>query len=103
MCVSFLSGMQIPCGSALTDLSGLLRSPDFDQDGYYDHNLDCNWTIVTEPGHVVLLLAQEEEFDIEASGWCEYSDQLVYTGSLKCIPQALWDIQCRFDNIKVKT
>ena len=82
--------MQIPCGGALTDLSGLLRNPDFDQDGYYDHNLDCNWTIITEPGHVVLLLAQEEVFDIEASEWC---DNIDYT----CIPQ------CRFDNIKVIT
>ena len=97
MFVWFPSGIQTRCGRTLSKTSGVLQSPDFDQDGYYDHNLECDWTIVTEPGLIVLLLTQAESFDIEA-GFCKYS-AIYYSGRLRCSPTV--DSECRYDNVKV--
>ena len=75
----------------------MLQSPDFDQDGYYDHNMNCKWTIVTEPGFVILLRTTEEKFDVEHSErWCLYYG----ITHVKCL---LAPIRCRFDRIKVGT
>ena len=84
--------------------SGVFRSPDIDNDGYYDNNLNCSWTIVTETDRLVLLLPQVEQFDVEASSSCRfyfgssYFDSS-YTGLLQC---HIWmDTECRFDSVKL--
>ena len=77
----------------MTDPSGVFHTPDFDEDGFYDKYLDCNWTIVVEPGYIVLLLIQEGMFDLEQSVWCLYNEMML------CY--AIKDDGCRFDRIKV--
>ena len=43
------------CGGYLTDTAGWLSSVDLDNDGKYDRNLDCLWTIVAKEGHKIFL------------------------------------------------
>ena len=41
----FLSVPTKDCGGILTDISGWITSPDLDEDGRYDFNLNCTWII----------------------------------------------------------
>ena len=41
------------CGDKLTSSSGVIESPDEDNDGLYDHNLNCSWTVTAGKGFVV--------------------------------------------------
>ena len=43
----------IPCGSSITDLSGLIKFPDFNQDGLYDNFMKCRWVIEAIEGQLI--------------------------------------------------
>ena len=58
------------CGGLLTEPSGFIHSPDVDNDGYYDSNQNCFWTI-TAPAEQVIFL-KFLEFDIEFHVDCDY-------------------------------
>ena len=36
------------CGGTLTRLSGQIQSPDEDNDGVFDHGVECEWTLIFE-------------------------------------------------------
>ena len=38
--------------------SGFITSPDYDNDGLYDKNVDCLWTIQVEEGHFIRYMFQ---------------------------------------------
>ena len=46
---------QIECGGNLTEPSGFLHSPDHDNDGKYETNQDCYWTLTALEHQVINL------------------------------------------------
>lgn len=44
----FYTGFSLPCGGALDSSYGWLSAPDRDEDGLYDFNLNCLWTVETQ-------------------------------------------------------
>ena len=56
-CFHIFSKTDIPCGDTVTELPGLIMSPDLNQDGLYDNFMYCKWTIESFDGLLV-------EFDI---------------------------------------
>ena len=42
---AFLAAQSKDCGGIVTKPSGWITSPDLDQDGFYDFNLNCSWII----------------------------------------------------------
>ena len=40
------------CGGVLTDISGWITSPDLDEDGRYDFNLNCTWIIEVDEKNI---------------------------------------------------
>ena len=36
------------CGGTLTNTSGQIQSPDEDNDGVFDHGVECEWTLLFE-------------------------------------------------------
>ena len=58
------------CGEVLNDSSGTLRSPDSDNDGLYDHNMDCRWIIAVHQDTRVEFKILS--MDIEQHETCEY-------------------------------
>ena len=72
----------------------MLRSPDFDADGYYDNGIQCDWTVIVEPGYVIVLLV--DMFNVETEPHCKYDSVKVSIGfahqdnrSIKCLPPPL--------------
>ena len=57
------------CGDKLTSSSGVIESPDEDNDGLYDHNLNCSWTVTAGEGFVVAF--QITQLIIRYSHRCE--------------------------------
>ena len=41
------------CGGHLTSSPGQILSPDEDQDGIYDNNVDCTWTVIADEGSTI--------------------------------------------------
>ena len=74
------------CDSKADWLSGLITSLDCDQDGFYDYNLKCTWTIT---GEVYLeVKIHVNDLDIQESENCifdyvQVNKDLLYT-SLTC-------------------
>ena len=60
----------VHCGAVLNELNGWITSEDRDNDGEYDHNLDCLWTIFAAPNNVLLI--RIINVDIEWTLHCEY-------------------------------
>ena len=54
----------------LTDFDGQFSSPDIDNDGQYDINLHCHWTIEVEDGHMIQLTILD--IDVEKDERCRY-------------------------------
>ena len=75
------------CGEVLNDSSGTLRSPDSDNDGLYDHNVDCQWIIVVHQDTRVELKILS--MDIEQDETCGYDFLRVNIKQLfvKCLQQ----------------
>ena len=53
------------CGALYEDASGTILSPGYP--GNYANNLDCGYTIVTDPQKFVVIQFQEDYFGIEGS------------------------------------
>ena len=66
------------CRYTYTDSQGEFRTPDSNQDGYYDNGLTCDWTIITEQGKLIWLFILE--FDVQTD------DQCIYDNLKVCIP-----------------
>ena len=66
MSLSFLAPSQ-PCGGLLTEPTGLMKSPDLDQDGYYDNWVECFWTIRLDWRKIIELtiVSLKLEFDFD--------------------------------------
>ena len=60
-------------------ISGWIASTDSDNDGEYDNNQDCLWTLNAEPNHVVLFRVMQ--LDLEWTHNCEY-DYIKVSGIL---------------------
>ena len=58
------------CKEILNQPSGFIHSPDLDNDGKYDTNQNCSWTLTAPEDHVIYL--QFLEFDIEYYDNCIY-------------------------------
>ena len=58
------------CGEFLSQSSGSLHSPDEDNDGEYENEMECHWTL-TAPEHQVIYL-KFLEFDIEYIINCDF-------------------------------
>ena len=52
-CIFWISATNKVCNETLTSSSGWIASPDFDDDGYYDHYLNCFWTVHVKDNDVV--------------------------------------------------
>ena len=59
--------LQQICGQILTDNFGSIRSPDLDEDGYYDDMVECSWIIVAADNQMIELqfLAVSLEYSID--------------------------------------
>ena len=58
------------CGAVLSEPSGEFFSPGYNGFETYASWLDCEWTIIIQPGHVVQLLLQM--FDMEYEEQCRH-------------------------------
>ncbi|XP_053373742.1 deleted in malignant brain tumors 1 protein-like isoform X2 [Mercenaria mercenaria] len=67
------------CGGVLTSRQGILQSPGFPN--YYTNDLRCNYTLVMDPQHVILLSFEPDNFDIESGRDCRYDWVAVYAGN----------------------
>ena len=68
--ILFIPVVSNECGGVLTDFVGQFSSPDNDNDGQYDINLHCHWTIEVEEGHMIQLTILD--IDIEKDERCRY-------------------------------
>ena len=57
------------CGAFLTQPSGFIQSPDEDNDGTYENDQDCLWTISAPEGQIIQI--KFSEFDIETHKTCD--------------------------------
>ena len=58
------------CGAVMNSTTGGLMSPDMDEDGNYDYNADCRWTIYANENTMIELKIYST--DIEESNSCKY-------------------------------
>ena len=68
--IIFIPVVSNECGVVLTDFVGQFSSPDIDNDGQYDINLHCYWTIEVEDGHMIQLTILD--IDVEKDERCRY-------------------------------
>ena len=47
--------ISVICGAILNASSGEIRAVDRNNDGLYDHMLDCHWTILSQPNQLIRL------------------------------------------------
>lgn len=66
----FFTERERDCGESLTGPSGVFISPDVDNNGVYESNQDCLWTL-TAPEHQVIYL-KFIKFDLEFEDNCGY-------------------------------
>ncbi|XP_074652971.1 cubilin-like [Tubulanus polymorphus] len=59
----FVANWTVGCGATFTTETGIITSPGY-PDNYAD-NLDCNYTIISDPERFILLGFEEEPFSIE--------------------------------------
>ena len=68
--------LQQICGHILTDNSGVIRSPDLDEDGYYEDMVECSWIIVAADNQMIevqfLAVLLEHDFDNDNNIICPY-------------------------------
>ena len=58
------------CGDIMTQPSGNLITNDGDNDGYYDNNQDCVWTVIAPPTKVIRL--EFHTFELEGGSGCKH-------------------------------
>lgn len=69
--LSFLPAAEGACGGTLRGTAGSISSPGYPAE--YDNNLDCTWSILSEPGDTIALVFNdfllEDKYDfLEISG-----------------------------------
>ena len=64
------------CRYTFTIRQGELRTPDSNQDGYYDNDLTCEWTISAEKGKIIWLFILE--FDVQTDDQCKHDNLKVH-------------------------
>lgn len=62
-------GNDVGCGGELSNSTGLLRSVDTNNDGFYENNMYCHWKITVDADKAVQLVF--ESFDVQSSANCE--------------------------------
>ena len=67
------------CGGNLTGSSGWFSPPDWDEDGLYDNDVQCYWTITTDVTRMIHL--QFVTMDLEFDTTCGYD----YIAVIHCI------------------
>ena len=56
--------ISVICGGILNDSSGEIRAMDRNNDGLYDNNLECQWSIVCGPNQLVELTILSIDFEM---------------------------------------
>ncbi|XP_063777593.1 cubilin [Pseudophryne corroboree] len=69
------------CGGYLTNATGYIGSPDSNQDGKYDQNLDCVWNIVAPINKLINLTFTAFILEAESWGTCRYDFVKIFDGS----------------------
>ena len=64
------------CGGEFTSSTGLLYPIDLDNDGFYDNDQDCLWSLLAATDNVIEL--QFQEFDMEYHYVCAFDFIRVY-------------------------
>ena len=67
-CILFFSENIQPCGGELHGSDGVIVPPDSNDDGLYDLNVDCLWTIVVSENGIIR--HKIDEYSIEDSNEC---------------------------------
>ena len=62
-CVFYSSELNNFCGKTLTNLAGVITSPDLDGDGKYEDMMECYWIIKAVESHVIILQVLEMELE----------------------------------------
>ena len=57
------------CGEKIQESSGVIVSPDSNDDGLYDNNVNCHWTITVADDHVIRYTFTY--FEVEYSEDCD--------------------------------
>ena len=52
-CKLILSASNKSCGAIITEQTGVITSPDWDQDGFYELNVNCIWAVMVDVNHVI--------------------------------------------------
>ena len=55
MNTSIFSELSHLCGTTLTNLTGVIYSPDLDNNGEYENMIECYWIIKAVESHVIIL------------------------------------------------
>ena len=50
-----ISGLQELCGNIFTSPSGVILSPDLDENGFYDDMVECSWIIKASDKQIINL------------------------------------------------
>ena len=53
--IIYFSELNHLCGTTLTNLTGVISSPDLDNDGEYENMMECSWIIKAVESHVIIL------------------------------------------------
>ncbi|KAL3836256.1 hypothetical protein ACJMK2_021695 [Sinanodonta woodiana] len=67
------------CGGVLKASAGILTSPGFPSN--YENNLNCNYTIVSDPQKFIVLEFDPDNFILEAGLSCQFDYLAVYEGN----------------------
>ena len=68
------------CGGILTESTGTLISPDDDQDGAYDNDIECLWMIIADADRVISFqFSQMDLFSDKANVPCFRGDRIEVT------------------------
>ena len=85
------------CGQVLTDTSGLIVSPDLDEDGYYEMLTECSWIIEAADDELIELkfLSMDLEMHIEESSTrsCLFDYVQVLISIYFCLQQSIMSTQ----------
>ncbi|XP_066579431.1 cubilin [Amia ocellicauda] len=79
-------GPEQGCGGYLTSSSGTLSSPDSNNDGKYESNMDCLWNIVMPPNKLVNLTFTGFHLEPPLGPFCRYDYVKVYDGDNENFP-----------------
>ena len=67
---TLLMHVSVTCGGILNESSGEIRAMDRNDDGLYDNNLECHWSILCGPNQLVEL--QIVSVDVEEDTFCSF-------------------------------